>query len=96
VAELDPKNIKSLPRVSLTVRACVIRDGTQGISLCIGEDVIGEWTDSRATTLSLTDDLKVSIRGPNGNHLYMFGVPGKNLSGDQASETEVTVTFELE
>ena len=96
MAELDPKNMMSPSRVSLTVRAGVIRDGTQGISLSIGGKVIGEWTDSRASTLSLTDDFKVSIRGFNGDHLYLFGVPGKTLTGDQDSDTEVTVTFELD
>jgi hypothetical protein len=78
----------------LTVRACVIRDGTPGISLSISGELIGEWTDSRAKTLSLTDDFKVAIHGANGEKLYLFSVPGKLLSCEQVSDTEVTITFE--
>ena len=92
MAELDPKN--SPTRASLTVRACAIRDGTPGISLSMGREVIGEWTDSRARTLSLTDDFKVAVCGAGGDHLYLFSVPGKLLSGEQVSDTEVTITFE--
>jgi len=82
-------------RTTLTVRACVIRDGTPGISLSMGRDVIGEWTDSRAKTLSLTGDGKVVIQGADGERLYIFSVPGKLLSGEQVFDTEVTITFEL-
>jgi len=82
-------------RTTLTVRACVIRDGTPGISLSMGREVIGEWTDSRAKTLSLTDDGKVAIQGVDGELYYLFSVPGKLLSGEQASDTEVAITFEL-
>ena len=82
-------------RTTLIVRACVIRDGTPGISLSMGREVIGEWTDSRAKTLSLTDDCKVAIQGADGERLYLFSVPGKLLSGEQMSDTEVAITFEL-
>jgi len=78
------------------VRACVIRDGTQGISLYRGETVIGEWTDNRVTRLLLTDDLKVAICGAGGNRIYLFSVPGKTISGEQLSETEVVITFEMD
>jgi len=81
---------------SLTVRVCSIRDGTQGISLSIGERVIGEWTDHRARGLLLTEDLKVAICGSDGEKIYLFSVPGKVLSGDQSSEGEVTLTFEID
>ena len=81
-------------RASLTVRACVIRDGTPGISLSMGREVIGEWTDSRAKLLSLTDDWKVRIHGADGEPLYLFSVPGNPLSAEQVSDTQVTVTFE--
>ena len=86
----------NLIRASLMVRACVIRDGTQGISLSMGERVIGEWTDNRVTRLSLTDDLKVAICGADGNRMYLFNVPGKTISGEQLSETEVVITFEMD
>ncbi|MBL7125253.1 MAG: hypothetical protein ISS51_04075 [Dehalococcoidales bacterium] len=95
MAEQQAKNKSNPTRTTLTVRACVIRDGTPGISLSMGREVIGEWTDSRAKTLSLTDDCKVAIQGADGEQLYLFSVPGKLLSGEQVSDTEVTINFEL-
>ena len=82
-------------QTTLTVRACVIRDGTPGISLSMGREVIGEWTDSRVKTLSLTDDYKVEIHGADGDLLYLFSVPGKPLSVEQASDTEIAITFDI-
>jgi len=61
----------------------------------MGRDVIGEWTDSRAKTLLLTDDGKVVIQGADGEQLYLFSVPGKLLSSEQVFDTEVAITFEL-
>jgi len=95
VAEQESKNIHSPTLTTLTVRACVTRDGTPGISLSMGREVIGEWTDSRARTLSLTDDYKVAIHGADGDLLYLFSAPGKTLSAEQASDTEVAITFEI-
>ena len=95
MAGQESKNIHSPTQTTLTVRACVIRDGTPGISLSTGREVIGEWTDSSAKTLSLTDDYKVAIHGADGNLLYLFSVPGKPLSAEQVSDTEVTITFEI-
>jgi len=95
VAEQESKNIHTPTRTTLTVRACVIRDGTPGISLSMGREVIGEWTDSRARTLSLTDDYKVGIHGADGELLHLFSVPGKTLSAEPASDTEVAITFEI-
>ncbi|MDH5695998.1 MAG: hypothetical protein OEZ00_05270 [Dehalococcoidia bacterium] len=100
-AELAPvtgkqaKNRSNPARTTLMVRACVIRDGTPGISLSMDREVIGEWTDSRAKTLSLTDDCKVAIQGVDGKLLYLFSTPGKLVSGEQVSDTEVTITFDL-
>lgn len=94
MAGLDAKNSEKPSRVSLTVRAGIIRDGTPGISLSIGTKVIGEWTDSRARSLTLTDDFKVGIYGEDGERIYLFSVPGKELSGVQLSDTEVMITFE--
>lgn len=87
---------KPLTQVHMSVQVCVIRDGTQGISLSIGKRVIGQWTDSRAASVLLTDDLKVAICGPSGNRLYLFSVPGETLSGRQVSDTEVLVTFTMD
>ena len=85
-----------ITQASLTVRACVIRDGTQGISLSMGENVIGEWTDNRVAKLMLTDDLKVAMCGADGNRMYLFSVPGKTLSGEALSATEVVIKFEMD
>ena len=94
MAEEQAKNESNPPRATLTVKACVIRDGTPGISLSMGRELIGEWADSRAKTLSLTDDGKVAIHGADGEQLYLFGVLGKLLSCERVSNTEVTITFE--
>ena len=80
---------------TLNVRTMVIRDGTPGISLSMGTQLLGEWTDSRAKTLSLTDDHKVKVHGDGGEQLYLLSAPGKALSGEIVSETEVAITFEL-
>ena len=88
------KNEPNSARTTLTVRACVIRDGTPGISLSIGGELIGEWADSRAKMLSLTDEGKVAIEGRAGESLYLFSLSGKQLSWEQVSDTEVAITFE--
>ena len=94
VAEPGSKhNYKSVR--TITVRATVIRDGTPGISLSLGGELVGEWTDSRARVLSLTDDYKVKIHGADGELLYLFSVPGKVVSGEEVSDREVTITFGL-
>ena len=80
---------------TMTVRIGVIRDGTPGISLCLGSECIGEWTDSRARMLSLTEDYKVRIQDAGGELLYLFSVPGKVVGGAAVSDKEVTITFEL-
>ena len=95
VAESESKNKSNPARTTLTVRAMVIRDGTPGISLSLGGELIGEWTDSRARMLSLTDDYKVRIHGADGELLYLFSVPGKAVSGEEVSDREVTITFEV-
>jgi hypothetical protein len=94
MAQGEAKNEPSSTGTTLTVRACVTRDGTPGISLSTGGELIGEWTDSRAKTLSLTDDGKVAIQGAAGEPLYLFSVPGRQLSCEQVSDTEVVITFE--
>jgi hypothetical protein len=94
MVEEQAKNEPNSTGITLTVRACVIRDSTLGISLFMGGELIGEWTDSRAQTLSLTDEGKVAIQGATGEPLYLFSVPGKLLSCEQVSDTEVTITFE--
>jgi hypothetical protein len=61
----------------------------------MGDNLIGEWTDSRARTLTLTRDYKVAICAENGEKLYHFSVPGKTLSGEQLSDAEVLISFEM-
>jgi hypothetical protein len=95
MAEHDVKHRAGLTRTSLTVRACVIRDGTLGISLSMSAGLAGEWTDSRVRALSITDDHKVRIHGRDGEQLYLLNVPGRRLEGEQVSDTEVTITFEI-
>jgi hypothetical protein len=95
MADSETEAGKNLLRGSLTVRVGLIRDGTQGISLSMGGHLIGEWTDSRARTLSLTNDFKVVICSEDGGRLYHFSVPGKTLSGEQLSDAEVLISFEM-
>jgi len=82
-------------QATLTVRTMVIRDGTPGISLSMGTQLLGEWTDSRAKTLSLTDDHKAKVHGDEGEQIYLLSAPGNVLSGEIVSETEVAITFEI-
>jgi hypothetical protein len=96
VKDNSKEHEKTPASVDMSVQACVIRDGTQGISLSIGEHVIGQWTDSRASSLLLTQDLKVAVCGPSGDQLYLFSVPGEPLSGRQVSTTEVWITFTID
>jgi hypothetical protein len=95
MADLETESSRNLMRGSLTVRVGVIRDGTQGISLSMGGNLMGEWTDSRARTLSLSNDFKVAICGEGGERLYLFSVPGRTLSGEQLSDAEVKLEFEM-
>jgi hypothetical protein len=95
MADLEAKASRNLMRGSLTVRVGVIRDGTQGISLSMGGNLMGEWTDSRARKLSLTNDFKVAICGEDEERFYLFSVPGRTLSGEQLSNTEVRIDFEM-
>ena len=93
--EQSPSNSYNPTRATLTVRAMVIRDGTPGVSLSMDTKLVGEWTDSRARALSLTDDHKVKIHGAGGEQLYLLSAPGKALSGEVVSDTEVAITFEM-
>ncbi len=79
----------------LTVRTTVIRDGTPGISLSLDGEVIGEWTDSRAKLLSLTDDYRARVHGADGEQLYLLSAPGRAVSGEETGDKEITIIFEL-
>ena len=95
MGDLETKATTNPLRGTLSVRVGVIRDGTQGISISMGGHLIGEWTDSRARTLSLTNDFKVAICAENRERLYYFTVPGRTLSGEQLSDVEVKISFEM-
>ena len=95
MAEPGSKHNYKPTQTTLTVRAMVIRDGTPGISLSMGSELLGEWTDSRARMLSLTDDYKVGIHGADGELLYLLSVPGKVVSAEEVSDKEVAITFEI-
>jgi len=82
-------------QATMTIRTMVIRDGTPGISLSLDTRLLGEWTDSRAKALSLTDDHKAQVLGAEGEQLYLLSAPGQALSGEVISDTEVCITFEL-
>lgn len=82
-------------RLSLIIRTTTIRDGTPGISLSVLGEVIGEWTDSRAAQLGLTEDYKVIVYGQKGNARYLINLPGIVLSGEQASANEVKISAQL-
>ena len=82
-------------RATLTVRACVISDGTPGISLSLNSEVVGEWTDSKARLLSLTEDGAVKIHGADGKSLYLFSMPGEIVSTEQVSDTEVVIISDV-
>ena len=95
MAEQEHETRHYFGQTRLTVKQMVIRDGTPGISLSMGTELLGEWTDSRAKMLSVTDDYKIGIHGEDGELLYIFSVPGKLLSGEQVSNKEICITFEM-
>ena len=95
VRELCSKHNYDLVQVTLTVSASTIRDGTPGISLTMGADIVGEWTDSSARWLKLAQDYKVIVHGANGDALYALIAPGGVVDGEQISDTQVSLTLEL-
>ena len=95
MAEPDSKHNRNPVGATLMVRVTVVREGTSGISLSLGGELIGEWTDSRARMLSLTDDYKVGIHGADGEPLYLFSAPGRVVAGEKLSDKEAAVTIEI-
>ncbi len=81
--------------VSITVRVATIRDGTRGISLAMPDRLIGEWTDSGASSLTVTDEYKICIYGKGGTQRYLLTMPGQPLRGEQLSDTEATIVISL-
>jgi hypothetical protein len=81
--------------VSITVRVTTIRDGTNGISIAMPDRLVGEWTDSGAGSLTVTDEYSVSICGIDGAHRYLLTMPGTPLRGQQLSNTEATIVIRI-
>lgn len=77
--------------VSITVKVATIRDGTHGISIAMPNRLVGEWTDSGAMSLSVTDDYNIQIYGKDGGERYLLTMPGKPLRGEQLSDTEAVI-----
>ncbi len=81
--------------VSITVRVATIRDGTHGISIAMPNRLVGEWTDSGAGSLTVTDEYGIRIYGKDGAQRYLLTMPGKPLRGEQLSETEAVIVVYL-
>ena len=77
--------------ISITVRVTAIRDGTHGISIAMPDRLVGEWTDSGASSLSVTDEYALRICGGDGAQRYLLTMPGTPLRGQQLSDTEATI-----
>ena len=81
--------------VSISVRVMTIRDGTHGISMSAPDKILGEWQDSGAVSLALTDAYAVSICGKGGKHRYQLSMPGTPVKGELVSEKEAIVIVKL-
>jgi len=81
--------------VNVTVRIMAIRDGTHGISITMPDQLVGEWTDSGAASLAITEQYAASICGKDGAQRYMLTMPGTPVQGQQISDTEATIVVRL-
>jgi hypothetical protein len=79
--------------VSITVRVTAIRDGTQGISISFPDRLLGEWTDSGACSLAVTDEYSIRILGIDGDQRYLLTMPGETIGGEQLSDTEAVLVI---
>ena len=95
VRELCSEHNYDLGQVTLAISASMIRDGTFGISLTMGNDIVGEWTDSRARLVKLAQGYKVVVCEASGDTLYVLIAPGKVVGGEQLSGTQVSLILEL-
>lgn len=81
--------------VCITVRVTMIRDGTHGVSISAPDKVLGEWQDSNAAMLKLTESSSVSICGENGEHRYMLSIPGSVIRAEMLSQTEAAIVTRM-
>jgi len=77
--------------VSITIKVATIRDGAPGITITTPDRLLGEWPDSRAASLSITDNLAISVQGENGDEHYLITMPGTPVRGEQISDTEALI-----
>lgn len=84
------------PGVTIRIAITAIRDGTTGVSLSAGQAVIGEWTDSRACSLSLSPSREVTVLDRDAAPRYRVLLPGTLLTAQQLSDTEVEVSLNPE
>jgi len=59
------------------------------------DQLVGEWTDSGARSLAVTDENGIRICGNDGAQRYLLTMPGAPLRGEQLSDTEATVVVSL-
>ena len=81
--------------VSIMVRVMTIRDGTHGISLTLPDKLLGEWTDSGASSLTVTEEMHVRIISHDGSQRYLLSMPGVPIRAETISETEATIVVQL-
>ena len=72
-----------------------IRDGTHGISLALPDKLIGEWTDSGAGALTVTEEMQVRIISRDGSQRYLLSMPGIPIRTENISENEATIVVRL-
>ena len=81
--------------VSITVRVTTIRDGTNGISMAAPDKILGEWQDSGAVSLAVTDDYAISICGKEGKHRYKLSMPGTPIKAECLSAMEAVIVVQI-
>jgi hypothetical protein len=81
--------------VSIMVRVMTIRDGTHGISLALPDKLIGEWADSGAGALAVTEEMQVRIISHDGSQRYLLSMPGTPIRTENISENEATIVVRL-
>jgi hypothetical protein len=84
-----------MAEISITVKVTMIRDGTHGISMCAPDKILGEWQDSGAVSLAITDNNAVSIRGKDDKHRYLLTIPGNVIKGELVSATEAMLVVRM-
>lgn len=84
-----------MAEISITVKVTLIRDGTHGISMCAPDKILGEWQDSGAVSLAITDNNAVSIRGKDEKHRYLLTIPGDVIKGELVSATEAMLVVRM-